>query len=792
MAILTVCLFGDCLFIPGRVPVAQVSDLRDQYFYWRQFAFGQIRAGHFPLWNPYEFCGMPFFGDPQSAMLYPPNWVYLVLSPEVASTWLAAIHFFLAGWFAGLFCRWRGAGNAACILGGMLYACSAPIITNLLPGHLPLIFSAAWAPLLLGCVERIVGSSLEKRPPPFPSPGLPGEGIRWMLLGVVPVALLALDGYPQFAYYTALAAGLYALIRLPGAVGKWKAIGGVALMFAFGWAIASVQIVASAQAAAESVRAGGLSFDTASEYSLPPENLLTMIIPGLFGDATHLLYFGRWYWWETCLFIGPAALALAAMGWKAGGGKGLFLVAGIMLVLALGSNTPVFYVLYRVVPGFSSFRASARFGMLGLLFLSVLAALGWDRCLAGGGRSRLVAGIFAAVGVFLGLGAVWAMNAESKGPGDFTNIIQSMAATGEMMESVPLTDPTFSERASSFAAEQLAIAAGVTLLVAGLFLSPSPGTPGEGRGGGSAEARNMPPPLPSPGVPGEGSIVCKAAVAIGILALGQIIWFAVSQRVSSESSTPMPVNWKSVVAAVPAGQRVLINTAVLADSGASNGFINVVGTNPLVLNRTARFLAAIQQVDPNDVGFSYPVRIASGVYRMLRCAVIMPGRRGGPVYPIAHPLPRLLLVGQCTVAAGPDAALAAVMERGFDPGQSVVLEEQPQPIPTAGAETGKTIQLIHATSDELEIEADLPASQILLVTDAFSSGWRAVAFGDSVQKEYHVLPADYCLRGIPLTAGHHHFRLEYRPAGLTAGAWISGLSLAAYAICLSRLARPAR
>jgi hypothetical protein len=37
--------------------------------------------------------------------------------------------------------------------------------------------------------------------------------------------------------------------------------------------------------------------------------------------------------------------------------------------------------------------------------------------------------------------------------------------------------------------------------------SPSPGTPGEGRGGGSsASVRKSPPPFPSPGVPGEGKI----------------------------------------------------------------------------------------------------------------------------------------------------------------------------------------------------------------------------------------------------------------------------------------------
>src|ERR1700722_12212880 len=139
MAVLSLSIFGDTLIVSHRVPATRDSDLRMQYLPWRQFAFDQIRAGHFPLWNPYAFCGTPFFGDPQSAMLYPPNWLNLVLSPERAASWLTVLHFFLAGNFAGFWCRRRGCGVAASILAAVVYSCSGPIITNLIPGHLPLL-----------------------------------------------------------------------------------------------------------------------------------------------------------------------------------------------------------------------------------------------------------------------------------------------------------------------------------------------------------------------------------------------------------------------------------------------------------------------------------------------------------------------------------------------------------------------------------------------------------------------------------------------------------------------------
>jgi uncharacterized membrane protein YfhO len=76
----------------------------------------------------------------------------------------------------------------------------------------------------------------------------------------------------------------------------------------------------------------------------------------------------------------------------------------------------------------------------------------------------------------------------------------------------------------------------------------------------------------------------------------------------------------------------------------------------------------------------------------------------------------------------------------------------------------------------MDIEADLPQPAILLVTDAYSSGWRARPLAGGNQAHYQVLPADYVLRAIPLGRGHHHLRLEYLPSAFVAGKWISILA----------------
>jgi uncharacterized membrane protein YfhO len=70
----------------------------------------------------------------------------------------------------------------------------------------------------------------------------------------------------------------------------------------------------------------------------------------------------------------------------------------------------------------------------------------------------------------------------------------------------------------------------------------------------------------------------------------------------------------------------------------------------------------------------------------------------------------------------------------------------------------------------------------LLITDSYSRGWRALALPGSTQARYEVMPANYCLRAIPLAAGHHLLRLEYSPLGFRVGKVISIAALAVFIV----------
>src|SRR5947208_9523177 len=93
-------MFADLLFAGGtRVLGHPGSDMFLQYFPWREFGFRELAKGSLALWNPYIFSGAPYFGGMQGALLYPPNWLFLVLPTPVAINCAVPVHGFAIGTF---------------------------------------------------------------------------------------------------------------------------------------------------------------------------------------------------------------------------------------------------------------------------------------------------------------------------------------------------------------------------------------------------------------------------------------------------------------------------------------------------------------------------------------------------------------------------------------------------------------------------------------------------------------------------------------------------------------------
>src|SRR5579872_6563252 len=67
------------------------------YFYpQRVFLAHSLLQGRLPLWDPDLFMGAPFLANPQTAVLYPPSWLFLLGPVSAVYTAQLVLHGFLA------------------------------------------------------------------------------------------------------------------------------------------------------------------------------------------------------------------------------------------------------------------------------------------------------------------------------------------------------------------------------------------------------------------------------------------------------------------------------------------------------------------------------------------------------------------------------------------------------------------------------------------------------------------------------------------------------------------------
>ena len=102
----------------------------------------------------------------------------------------------------------------------------------------------------------------------------------WSLAGAFAVAMQILAGHPQYVFFTAVAAGMYTVIRLAGT--QHKVVTGALLggVYGGGALLAAVQLLAGTTATAETVRSLPLPYAVAAMLGFPPENLLRRKAPG--------------------------------------------------------------------------------------------------------------------------------------------------------------------------------------------------------------------------------------------------------------------------------------------------------------------------------------------------------------------------------------------------------------------------------------------------------------------------------------------------------------------------------
>jgi hypothetical protein len=238
---------------------------------------------------------------------------------------------------------------------------------------------------------------------------------------------------------------------------------------------------------------------------------------------------------------------------------------------------------------------------------------------------------------------------------------------------------------------------------------------------------------------------------------------------------------------------------VNANTAMSTGAQDIWGYGPAAMGRYVQFVAWTQGADPDKATTYLKIHQYHPLFKMLRLRyVFTPGEKGTVVQEYSDWMPRISLLPDWQVAGNRNKIFQELGKQTFDPRRTVVLEREPwfdkltmsggppilnlskdKPASVTGqvkSDAKNAYAVLDSASDHFTIEANLVSPKILLITDNYSRGWRVRSLNPSFQSHYEIMPANYTLMAIPLAAGEHLLRVEYRPLPFIIGAWIAAIA----------------
>jgi hypothetical protein len=327
-----------------------------------------VKSFQVPLWNPFNYSGIPLLATLQPGVFYPPHLLYFLLPFNIAWNWIIILHFFLATVTTYSLLRHLRASSGGATLGAITFMLSGYLISvhNLLT-HL---LAVAWFPLIIVCFLRyfekgsmkfLVFTSIFLTVQFFA--GAPEISI---------MTIMVLCVIATFAHYFVDTSPEYVLSPAT----RIKALG---LTLSLVFLLSSIQLLPFLELEAHSIRITGLSYPEAITWSFAWKDFIQFFIPDAFG------YFSstKKYWsnqsWLLTLYWGITPFVLSLFYFISTDKKrvvfGSLIV--ISLVLALGGNTPVYKLLYHIPP-FNSIRYPVKFIFLFIFLVAVTAGLGFD------------------------------------------------------------------------------------------------------------------------------------------------------------------------------------------------------------------------------------------------------------------------------------------------------------------------------------------------------------------------------------------------------------------------------
>jgi hypothetical protein len=711
------------------------------YFYpQRVFLARSLLAGRIPLWDPNLFLGAPFLANPQTAVLYPPSWLFLLGPVEAIYTAQLVLHAFLAAFFTYLLARHAfGIMPLAAALGGLVYAFGGFAVGQV--GHLNQVSAAAWLPAVLLAYNRFAVT----------------RQVAWLALGALALGLQLLAGHPQETYMTLIVLGIFGVVTAPWRNVRLLIICGLAgaAMCLLGAALAAAQLLPTLELAPLSIRGTGVNWADAVAGSLPSYLAVRALLPPWWITVPYTEYLG---------YVGVTAITLACLGILQGLPRPVVfgvLVAFLGVFLALGENNAAYGFVFSTVPGFDTFRVPARWLLLWEFGAAVLAAAGAD-WVGRGAHVRWRSPLFwvraALVVLILGTALAWQHTNGEAFPARRTPMVfAAVAAATLAVCALPrLGRP--------------ALAVGLLLAMTGLELwstadaslirqaPPAAFTDGEvvdwfqSHGvtdqerllsmarpeyvpAAEDEIRSHLSALPTPLV----DLVLVAQKYHDTLTPNVPLQYGLNTADGYDGGVLPLLRWlhlSGLVVQSPRPDGVLLTRL---NSVPSERILDLLGVRYFIANAETEAQADLQVIDFGDL----------------------------MLFVRPQPVPRSLVVLGATPVADENAALTRMSATDFDPNREVVLEGEARSAP-AGSPP-QTVTPDTVDPEHWHARVSLSQAGYLLQREAWYPGWRARVDG----AETPVLHADSLFRAVALSPGDHDVDIYFDSSSFKRGAVVS-------------------
>ena len=742
-------------------------DIAHWIFPARVFVRDSLLRGEWPVWNPLQGLGFPVLSNPLYGLLYPPNWLFLLVGRDwIAAmiTWQDFAHLLWGS--AGVFwlARRFRATPVSAMVAALAWALSGYVTSQWTAGLL--LHAAAWIPWAAVGQLALLDS-------------MRAGGRRWRL-GVVKAALPTAFALLMGELFLAMMGVGFALAllvlaqifeghsdpALPRFSRRWAAAIALALLLAGG--VGAVVLVPARAHMSGSDRAAPLSRAESEVHSLHPLRFIEFAAPGSMGDAYGEYPASRWVGeartdglpLSYSVYMGASVLALALAAFRR---KRPFVLAlaglsGFALLVALGKHLPVHAVLRRVLFPLSFMRSPEKYTTLAVLGLALLASEGSRRILSGREQPWRRTAILLALIVGFGIASPFVF------PFPWSGYMVHGLRHGAVAVLAVLGVQVLAARGSR-------LAPGLLVMTVALDLAAAC--------------------WPLLGFVPRELAAAKPRAAQTVLA--DHAGHAEPPRLfRSEAVTGTVMAWTQASNHAQ-GEARLLQTLVTNTANAW-GIAMVPGYDAAIPSRLQRAWAA-GQVDRLAAlrlfGVDYvllpvrdphgPIPARTGIQSL---SDPLPGAR---LYRVTDSLPRVFLAAHAEVV--PDSiALSRLYEPSVVAGESVWLapstEAHPLLVPAGRAGTCRL-----ESFGNLRLEADCAAGQpaLAVFNEQYDQGWSATVDG----RPAPVLRANLNMRAIAVEPGSHTIVLAYSPAGLRAGASVTLLSaLALLALALVR--RPGR